>query len=83
MAIRVQFVGAEPPQDHAQIANALASYCSDEWTVTVRRADDGTEHLGWWVSMNKPGTHLSFRIKLNASVAEWDECVSKYLPRSR
>lgn len=79
MPHRIQFVGIDPPPDSAQIAGTLVPLADAGWTVTVQRPDDRTEYLGWRVSLDKPGTHTSFRIRANASVAEWNECVQKYL----
>lgn len=80
MPLRVQFIGPDVPQDHAAIADALAAFASDEWTVSVRRTDDGTEQLGWWVSLDKPGCHVSFRIEPGASPAEWVASLRKQVP---
>ena len=70
------------PPDHAQIASSLVPLRDAGWTVTVAVPDDHTEDLGWRVSLDKPGTHLSFRVKMDASVAEWNECIRKYLSPS-
>ena len=82
MPLRVRFIGADPPRDHAEIAGSLAHLADDGWLVTVRHPDDGSEALGWWVSLDQPGRHLSFRIRVGASPAEWGECVRKQLPSS-
>ena len=81
MPLRVRFIGVDPP-DNPEIALALVPLCDAGWTVTVALPEDRTEDLGWRVSLDRPGAHLSFRIKVNASVVEWNECVRKYLSPS-
>ena len=82
MPLRVQFIGANLPHDHDEIASSLAPLALDDWTVSVRDADDGTEQLGWWVSLDKPGYHVSFRIEPGASTAVWVASLQKQVPSS-
>jgi hypothetical protein len=65
-----------PPAKKAEIAAALVPFADAGYTVTVMVPDEGIDMLGWRVSLDKAGRHVSFRIATRANVREWAAVVA-------
>jgi len=82
MPKRIHFEIAPLPEDHAEIAMALVPLADAGWKVTVEPPRTVTAELGWRVSLDQPGRHASFRIRVGASPAEWSASVQSALRAS-
>lgn len=76
-ASRIRFATARRPRDHARICEALRPLALSGYTLTVESQPESSTDSGWRIQIQRPGLLTSFRIRLDATSAEWDEAVSR------